>query len=51
MPPHDPHTAATHLRALAATWAGVTVSERSAFQTWYLAFCDALGVPGPNPPP
>ncbi|MDZ4258156.1 MAG: type IIL restriction-modification enzyme MmeI [Gemmatimonadales bacterium] len=45
-----PDQAAERLRALADAWTGTPISERSAFQTWLLAFCDALGVPGPNPP-
>lgn len=48
--PPAPETVAPRLEAHAEAWSGVTVSERSAFQTWFLAFCDALGVPGPNPP-
>ncbi len=53
MPPQDcatPAAAAPRLQALAEAWTGAVVTERSAFQTWMLAFCDALGVPGPNPP-
>ena len=53
MPPPDratPAAAAPRLQALAEAWGGASVSERSAFQTWMLAFCDALGVPGPDPP-
>ena len=45
-----PAEAAVRLRALAETWAGVEANERAAFQTWFLQFCQALGVPSPTPP-
>jgi len=50
MPPHDLPAAQAALRALAERWAGVAVSERAAFQSWALEFCDALGVARPTPP-
>lgn len=34
--PHPVSLAATHLKTLAAAWAGITISERSAFHTWFL---------------
>ncbi len=50
MPPHDLPTAQARLRELAERWAGPPVSERAAFQSWLLDFCDALGVDKPVPP-
>jgi len=41
---------APRLRALAERWAGVDANERASFQTWFLQFCEALGVPGPTTP-
>ena len=45
-----PSEAAPRLKALAERWAGNTVNEKGSFQTWFLDFCDALGVPKPVPP-
>ncbi|MFN2326748.1 MAG: DNA methyltransferase, partial [Gemmatimonadales bacterium] len=50
MPPHDLPTAQARLRALAEAWAGPVATEKSAFQPWMLRFCEALGVPTPDPP-
>ena len=41
---------AERLRALARAWADTSVNERASFQTWMLRFCEALGVPTPEPP-
>lgn len=43
--------AAPRLKALAAAWEGNTANERAVFQPWWIAFCEALGVPGPATPP
>lgn len=45
-----PSAAAPRLRALAERWSGVDANERAAFQTWFLQFCEALGVPAPSTP-
>jgi len=45
-----PTESAPRLKALAERWAGNTVNEKGSFQTWFLDFCDALGVPKPVPP-
>ena len=37
------------LRALADRWRGSELKERQAFQTWFLEFCEALGVERPGP--
>jgi hypothetical protein len=37
------------LRALADRWAGSTLKETQAFQTWFHEFCDALGAARPGP--
>lgn len=42
--------AARSLKALAEGWAGNTANERAAFQPWFIAFCEALGVPAPMTP-
>ena len=49
-PSITPEVAAQQLRALAERWAGVEANERASFQTWFLEFCAALGVPAPSPP-
>ena len=45
-----PSEAAPRLHALAESWKNVTANERASFQTWFLQFCEALGVPGPSKP-
>ncbi|MEX2181321.1 MAG: DNA methyltransferase [Gemmatimonadaceae bacterium] len=42
--------AAGKLRELTVRWAGVEANERASFQTWFLQFCEALGVPAPATP-
>ncbi len=42
--------AAAALRDLADRWAGVEANERASFQTWFLQFCESLGVPAPSTP-
>jgi len=37
------------LRALADRWHDNALGERQAFQTWFLEFCDALGIERPGP--
>ena len=49
-PTRTPVEAAQALRELAERWAGVEANERASFQTWFLEFCAALGVPAPSPP-
>jgi hypothetical protein len=49
-PVHSPAQAADALRMLAERWAGVDANERASFQTWFLQFCEALGVPAPTTP-
>lgn len=41
---------APRLLALSERWTGVDANERASFQTWFLQFCEALGVPGPLTP-
>ncbi len=41
--------AAAALRDLADRWRTSTLGEKQAFQTWFLEFCDALGVEKPGP--
>ena len=48
--PLTPAEAAPRLKAMAERWAGNTANEKAAFQTWFLDFCDALGVDKPVPP-
>jgi hypothetical protein len=45
-----PAEAAQRLKALSESWKDVSANERASFQTWFLQFCDALGVPAPAPP-
>jgi len=45
-----PSEAAPRLRALTANWKDVDANERASFQTWFLQFCEALGVPAPLTP-
>ena len=45
-----PAEASPRLRALAESWKNVDANERASFQTWFLQFCDALGVPAPLTP-
>ena len=49
-PAKSPDEAAQQLRELSERWAGVDANERASFQTWFLEFCAALGVPAPSPP-
>jgi hypothetical protein len=52
MPPlFSPAEAAPRLKALAEAWQGNTANEKAVFQMWWIAFCEALGVPGPATPP
>lgn len=52
MPPTiSPAEAAPRLKALAEAWQGNTANEKAVFQMWWIAFCEALGVPGPATPP
>ena len=48
MPPHP--DVPTRLRDLASAWADASANERASFQPWLLRFCEALGVPAPEPP-
>ena len=45
-----PAESSPRLRALAESWKNVDANERASFQTWFLQFCDALGVPAPLTP-
>jgi hypothetical protein len=52
MPPlFSPAEAAPRLKALAEAWQGSTANEKAVFQMWWIAVCEALGVPGPATPP
>jgi hypothetical protein len=39
------------VKALAAAWEGNTANEKAVFEMWWIAFSEALGVPGPATPP
>ncbi len=49
-PAHTPAEAGGRLRSLAERWKDVDANERASFQTWFLQFCEALGVPSPAVP-
>ncbi len=50
LPVTTPTESAPLLRALAERWRTVDANERASFQTWFLQFCEALGVPAPLAP-
>lgn len=50
LPVITPAESSPRLRALAESWKNVDANERASFQTWFLQFCDALGVPAPLTP-
>lgn len=45
-----PADSPARLRQLAEDWRDTTAQERSAFQTWLIRFCEALGAEPPDPP-
>ncbi len=49
MPPHSPADAARALHDMSTRWRTSELGERQAFHSWFVEFCDALGVARPAP--